>query len=898
MSVSGNERLSKALDVSRRTFMKWSALLGAAATVGCGSLDGSDSSGSGGSDSVIEPKEFDYDKAVWSACNVNCGSNCPLKLYVKDGVVVRVSTDNETEDVYGSYGANYQMRSCVRGRSVRQRIYNTDRLKYPMRRVAGSPRGAGQYERITWEEAINEISAKMQSVKSNYGPDSFYIQYATGTIDASIACSWPPASTPMARLHNLWGGWLNHYSDYSTSQITASLCLLEGSSFSNNTITDAVNSNLVVLWGNNPANTRMGSGRHWTYHLQKAKEANPNLKFIVVDPFYTDTALALEADWISIRPGTDAALVAGMTHYLLSENLLDEDWIDERSVGWSEASFANVKEVFEGEESGYAPAYDKAWGDTDTTEPPVAPESSYKSYLLGLGADGVVKDTAWASNITGIPEKTIQDFAKQLLNQSPAMVIQGWGPQRNSLGGNNCRAIGLITILTKNIGITGGGTAAREGAASVSIRMNKWVSTFPANPVPQTISNYAWPQAIKDNTVMTGKTWGVRGLPTPDDALPQPIKFIWNYAGNCMLNQHGDINNTMEMYKDESLVECIVTIDNYFTPSAMISDYILPDCTNFEQNDISTNSGGNTCDIKFQNKAIEPMFECKTIYEMMSLIAAKLGIEGEFTEGRTQEEWLEYLFDQSIATYGDQGVFTAEKGQDTFAKCHEKGLIKHYSTTAVPSVAFEDFVSDPSSNRVSTPSGKFEIFSKRLYNLSHQWSFPAEYQDGKDKITALPEYYAAWDGYEDPTISTYPFQVVGFHHKQRTHSTYYNTEWNREASQQAAWINTEDAQNLGISHGDIVDIYNDRGRVRIVAKVTSRVMPGVIGLPQGAWYNPGGKWYNSDIEHVGTLSEAEIGNTSVVDHGGCMNVLTSLRPGPISKGNCQHSVLASIEKVG
>jgi len=890
-----NELLSKSIEVSRRTFVKWSALLGAAATVGCGSVDGTSKIDDDydSSDNVIDPKEFDYDTAVWSACNVNCGSNCPLKLYVKDGVVVRVTTDSDSADDYDSYGTNYQMRACVRGRSIRQRIYNADRLKYPMKRVAGTARGSGRYERITWDQAISEIASKMQSVKTQYGPGAFYIQYATGTIDAAMAKSWPPKKTPMARLHNLWGGWLDHYSDYSTSQITASLCLLEGSSWSNNTITDAANSNLVVLWGNNPANTRMGSARHFTYHLQKAKEANPALKFVVVDPFYTDTAIALEAEWIAIRPATDSALVAGMANYLLNEGLLDEAWLDAHCVGWSEASMAGAVEVA----AALPPAYDPDWGKNDGTEPAVPANSSYKSYILGLGADGVEKTPAWASEITGVPEAAIKAFAKQLVNESPAMVIQGWGPQRHSLGGNNTRAIGLMTILTKNIGISGGGSSAREGASSVSISMKDWSSTFPANPVTYTISNFAWPQAIKDNTVMTGKTWGVRGLADGDTALPQPIKFVWNYAGNCMLNQHGDINSTMAMYKDESLLECIVTIDNYFTPSAMISDYILPDCTNFEQNDMSTNSGGNTADIKFQNKAIEPMFECKTIYEMMSLIAAQLGIEGEYTEGRTQDEWLEYLFNQTVAA-GDQGIFTAEKGQDTYAKCHEKGLIKYYNAAAVPSVAFKEFVSDPVTNSVSTPSGKFEIFSKRLYNLNHQWSFPAEYNDGLDKITALPEYYEACDGYEDPKIADYPFQVVGFHYKQRTHSTYYNCEWNREASIQSAWINSNDATMLGIAHGDTIDIYNERGRVRVTAKVTSRVMPGVIGLPQGSWFNPGGKWYNSNIEHAGTLSASEIGNPSVVDHGGCVNVLTSVRPGPISKGNCQHSVLANIEKVG
>jgi anaerobic dimethyl sulfoxide reductase subunit A len=896
MSVFDKEKLENALQVSRRSFLKWSAVLGTAATVGCGGLSDDDDDDGDSAYNGETPKTFDYDKSTWSACNVNCGSNCPLELFVKDGVIVRVDTDNKSPDEYGDYGTNYQLRSCVRGRSIRQRIYNADRVKYPMKRVSGTTRGEGKYEQITWEQAISEIAAKMSQVKAEYGPDSFYIQYATGTIDASFSNSWPPADTPIARLHNIWGGWLNHYADYSTSQITASLCLLEGSSWSNNTITDAVNSKLVVLWGNNPANTRMGSARHFTYHLQKAKEKNPDLQFIVVDPHYTDTAIALEADWVSVRPGTDPALVAGMSHYLLTEGLLDEEWISEHCVGWDEASMAGIKEVNEGGAAYYEPAYDKAWGDTDGTEPDVPANSSYKAYLLGLGADGIEKTPAWAAAITGVPEATVKSFAKRLINERPAMVIQGWGPQRHSIGGNSSRAIGLVTILTKNIGLTGGGSSAREAANSVGISFKKWSSYFPANPVTHTISNYSWYQAILDYSSMTGRTWGVRGLATPDTPLPNPIKFIWNYAGNCMLNQHGNVNSTLNMYKDESKCECIVTIDNYFTPSALISDYILPDATNWEQADISSNSGGNTANIVFQGKAIEPLFECKTIYEMMTMIASKLGIESEYTEGRTQEEWLELFFDDSMTAYGDQGIFTAANNADTYEKAAAQGLIKKSDATAVPSVAYQAFVSDPDNNPIGTPSGKFEIFSKRLFNLSHQWIFPDAFNDGKDKITPLPEYYAAWEGYSDPVRETYPFQILGFHYKQRTHSTYYNCSWNRESSKHSAWINADDASRLGISHGDTIEIWNDRGRVRTTAKVTSRIMPGVVALPQGAWFNPGGKWYSTDIVHTGSITSDEVGNA--VDMGGCMNVLTSLRPGPVSKGNCQHSVLASIKRVG
>ena len=194
-----------------------------------------------------------------------------------------------------------------------------------------------------------------------------------------------------------------------------------------------------------------------------------------------------------------------------------------------------------------------------------------------------------------------------------------------------------------------------------------------------------------------------------------------------MLNQHGDINETMAMLKDDTKCECVVTIENHFTPSALVSDYILPDVTNMEQNDVSGTSGGNTASLVFQGKAVEPLFECKTVYEMLSMIAEKIGVADAFTEGKTQDEWLEQLFNETLAGSGDQGVFTAENNLNTFKKALAKGLIKKHDASGRPSVAYKDFVENPAANKVATPSGKFEIFSKRLPNLV--WIKSAQFQN-------------------------------------------------------------------------------------------------------------------------------------------------------------------------
>src|SRR5690554_3123363 len=100
----------------------------------------------------------DADRTVWSACTVNCGSRCPLRLQVKDGVVERVLPDNTGDNSL----LNRQIRACVRGRNMRERIYNPDRLKTPLKRREGTPRGGGQWDEISWEEAFDLFAEKLQ----------------------------------------------------------------------------------------------------------------------------------------------------------------------------------------------------------------------------------------------------------------------------------------------------------------------------------------------------------------------------------------------------------------------------------------------------------------------------------------------------------------------------------------------------------------------------------------------------------------------------------------------------------------------------------------------------------------------------------------------------------------
>ncbi|EIZ9235234.1 molybdopterin-dependent oxidoreductase [Cronobacter sakazakii] len=802
--------------ISRRTLVKSTALGGLALAAGGISLPfGVRQVAAAVGQAISAPDE----RVVWSACTVNCGSRCPLRMHVVNGEIRYVETDNTGGD---DYDGLHQVRACLRGRSMRRRVYNPDRLKYPMKRVG--KRGEGKFVRISWDEALDTIAQGMKRIISDYGNEAIYLNYGTGTLGGTMTRSWPPGKTLLARLMNCCGGYLNHYGDYSSAQIAAGLSYTYGGWADGNSPSDIENSKLVVLFGNNPGETRM-SGGGVTYYLDQAR-VKSQARMIVIDPRYTDTTAGREDEWIPIRPGTDAALASAIAWVLITENYVDQPFLDNYCVGYDEK-----------------------------TLPPGAPANGhYKAYILGDGPDGTAKTPAWAAPITGIPEARIIKLAREIGEAKPAFIAQGWGPQRHSNGELACRAIAMLPILTGNVGIHGGNSGAREGSFSLPFERMPTLQ----NPVETSISMFTWTDAIERGPSMTATADGVRGK----EKLDVPIKMIWNYAGNCLINQHSQINRTHEILQDDKKCELIVVIDCHMTASARYADILLPDCTASEQMDFALDAScGNMAYVIFADQAIAPRFECRTIYDITSALAVRMGVGDTFTEGRTQEGWLRHLYAQSRRAIPELPDFDTFRQQGIFKLRDPQG---HH-------VAYQAFRENPAANPLDTPSGKIEIYSSALADIAAHWQLP----EG-DVIHPLPVYSPGFEQVSDPLRAQYPLQLTGFHYKSRTHSTYGNVDVLQAACRQQVWINPQDAQARGINDGDLVRVWNARGEARIEAKVTPRIMPGVVALGEGAWYQP-------DAEGV--------------DHAGSINVLTTQRPSPLAKGNPSHSNLVQLARV-
>ncbi|MBW7983000.1 DMSO/selenate family reductase complex A subunit [Enterobacillus tribolii] len=750
-----------------------------------------------------------------SACLVNCGSRCPLRVVVKDDVIVRIEPEDcPDENVFGKH----QIRPCLRGRSSRWRVYSPDRLKHPLKRVG--KRGEGKFKRISWEEATKYIADELKRIIDKYGNEAVYYNYQSG------AYYHNQGTTAWKRLLNITGGYLRYYNTYSTAQISVATPYTFGE-YGASHFDQIRHSDLVVFFGMNLSETRMSGGGQ-VEELRRALESS-QAQVIVIDPRYTDSVITEHAEWLPIRPTTDAALVSALAWTLITENLIDEALVNRYCVG------------FDG-----------------STLPEGAPSNgSYKDYILGTGSDNTPKTPEWAEAITGIAASRIRQLARQIAGAKACYIAQGWGPQRHANGEQSVRAINTLPLLTGHFGLPGTNTGNWPYATKYG------VPSLPDgnNPVTTAIPCYLWTDAVLNPEIITDKTHGLRGK----EKLDVGIKCIVNQAGNTLVNQHGDINRTSKILEDDTKCEFILVIDNHMTPSAKFADILLPETSYLEAQDLVDNSyasGSHHYMIAMQ-PVVKPMWEVRSTYDICADIAAHFGQRDAYTEGRTQAQWIE----KHYAEVKEKRPYLPE-----WSQAKEMGVVDQQAATEQQGIALAGFRQDPVANPLKTPSGKAEIYSARLEKLAREWVLP----EG-DKITALPEFCAAKESHLDTSLTgKYPLQLSGFHTKGHTHSTYSNVRQLHEAAPDEIWMNPLDARQRGIANGDKVRVFNDRGVVEIQCKVTHRIIPGVVAMPEGGWTRR---------------------NAAGVDVGGCINTLTSHSVSPLAKGNPQHTNLVEVSKV-
>jgi anaerobic dimethyl sulfoxide reductase subunit A len=347
---------------------------------------------------------------VTSTCGHNCGGRCVVNAHVRDDRIVRISTDARRWDPH-----HPPLAACARGVGQIERTYHPDRLQYPMRRVG--PRGSEEFERISWDDALDEVARELLRVRDTYGNAAILDASRTGSqsmLHGRVAAQ---------RFLNMFGGCTELWSNMSAEAEVFAVHMTYGAKAdyksSGREPTDYVNSPLIVMWGWSPGDGTFGTGT--MPYLKAAKQRGT--RFVCVDPRRAMTSRQLADEHVFIRPGTDAAALIAMAYVIVSEELHDQAYCD-RYVHGLEA---------------------------------------YRSYLLGEH-DGVAKTPEWAEAITGIDASTLHRLAVEFATTKPAALQTGYAPGRTINGEQFHRAAYALAALTGNVGVPGGGSGTSNGA--------------------------------------------------------------------------------------------------------------------------------------------------------------------------------------------------------------------------------------------------------------------------------------------------------------------------------------------------------------------------------------------------------------------------------------------------
>lgn len=676
-------------------------------------------------------------------CPRNCYNSCGIISYVEDGYLQKIEGDISHPFTKG--------RLCIKGNAYLDMVYSPDRILYPLRQIG---RGTGKWERISWEEALNQICQKMLELKARYS--------------STLPIWFESFSGNLGILHHALRGFF--YSIGSVSLTGGQACSCAGMdallyTFGETPYSDPLGiakAKLVIIWGGNPAWT----STHQMGNLVRMKATGT--KIIVIDPLYTDTA-SLADNYYQIEPGTDGALALAIAKILIEEKAIDLDFISKHTIGFR--AFADYLELI---------------------------------------------DLSWAAAETGISEDTIKELALLYGEVEISCILIGAGVQRYTNGGQTIRAISTLPILTGNIGRESGGIYYSHSKSNVF--PNKLLKLKPPKGETEIKHRY-FPVYQLGKEILA--------------AADPPVKMGFIANGNP-LSQYPCSEDLKDSLKK---MELIVVVDKFMTATARETDLFLPTTTFFEHADLNCSYWHPW--IGYNQKAIEPLGETKSDFEIAHLLAENLNRlepgSSTFPVDKTEEDLLE----DELRGLSAANVSLKTNQLKTLRYC--KGFREK--------VAWEEFI-------FPTPSGKIELFSLEAK------------QNG---LPALPRYIAG-----RKREAAYPLRLISPHFLTRINSQPIRIPFYDRQETEYFYIGPETAAHFSLRTGDLVRMYNCNGEIKNRIQISPAIPPGTVVCYQGKAIS-GNKTVNALTAPLG----ADMGKKSVG-----------------FKGVAYYDTFVSIQKVG
>jgi anaerobic selenocysteine-containing dehydrogenase len=739
-----------------------------------------------------------------NVCTNNCKQTCRIFAHVYQGRLVKTSPNPMPEPRYN--------RICLRGLTHVQRVYHPNRLKYPMKRVGA--RGSGQWQRISWDEAISTIAEQFNSVASEYSPKAVAFLSISGNY--GIVNGWGGA---MAKFANLYQGTILGVSTDLAMPLGLQQIGLSYYGGGNELADIADNARLVIIWGNNLTESDIHA---WHF---VADAIDNGAKIVTIDPHFSVIA-SKSNNWIHPRPGSDIALGMAIINVLINEHLYDEDFLVKHTVApflvrGDNGLFLREKDLIEGGSEKYM-----AW-DAESQVPKRFDEVSHPALTGKFSAGNFALRPAFqllidrvaeftpenTEHLTDIQPEEAKSLAREYANRKPASILANMGIDRWNNGHLMGRVLGTMAALTGNVGKPGA-TPCGDIAGFASLYVNTWNWLHPAGKSATNLVQALMYDAIINGSVKmyvpadpSNRSLGTSG-PEPVQ-VPYQIKAIFSSSANWISNSP-DQKKIFEQILSEDKIRFFVAADMFLTDTTSYADIVLPVSHWFEEDDIV--SGYTHPFLLRQEKCLSPLWECKSDYEIFQLLAQKMGM-GEYFQGTARDQ-VESILDDTARSLGSAGA----EAIDQFRKT---GAVRFSPS---PYIGNSDL-------HFYSRSGRLEFYGEQEL-LQFPYGLGVSVEKGGDTLVRWEPPMEAWT--DNALAKKYPLQCYQEHTKWRVHTTWFNQPWLREVDPEPiVKMNPVDAQARGIRDGDYVEVYNDRGHAVLKAVFNPAVRPGSLNIPRG-----------------------------------------------------------------
>jgi biotin/methionine sulfoxide reductase len=644
--------------------------------------------------------------------------------------------------------------------------------------AARDERGRELYVEVSWERALDLVAAELKRVISEHGNQSIF----AGSYGWASAGRFHHAQSQLKRFLTRIGGFTFSRDSYSNAagsvlarHVVGTSQIVDGPGTNWQSIID--HTNLVVAFGGIPLrNTQIrpgGPGEHTTRDYLKRTRA-AGTRFCNISPIRDDSPDFLNAEWLAIRPQTDTALILGIAHSLLAEELHDAGFLERYCVGF---------------------------------EP-------FRDYVLGY-ADGVANCAEWAAELTDIPAKVIRKLTREMA-RSRTFIIMNWSLQRSDHGEQPFWAAIALAAMLGQIGLPGGGIGLGYGSMEALAHYDQEIP-IPTLPIGENpITSFIPVARIADLLLNPGSTVQYDG-----QVLVYPnIRLIY-WSGGNPFHHHQELNRLVRAWQRP---ETIIVHEAWWTATARRADIVLPSTTTLEREDIGASAKDRY--LTAMKRAISPIGAARDDFATFSELAERFAIRERFTEGRNVAQWLEHLYNLAKEQAASRNHHWPRWPE--FEEFWQTGYLE-LPASPRPFVLFEEFRSDPAHNALTTPSGRIEIFSERIASFGYsdcyghpRWFEPVEWL-GAAKARDYPLHL----------LTTQPKTRL---HGQMDMGRV--SQRSKICGREPIRITSGDAAARGIQSGSVVRVFNDRGALLAGAIVTDEIRPGVVQLATGAWFDP------------------------------------------------------------